>query len=221
MNKFSIITITKNNKIGFNKTKQSVESQTYSDFEWVVVDGDVEPDNGIYDAMNKGLNRVRGDYVIFMNAGDMFADKNTLLDISKYSADFIYGDAIERGFIKRAKHHSKIKSGMITHHQSMIYRRSIISDLGFDETYSLAADYKFTTHFIDLSHSILYLNRSLCAFEVGGVSQQNACASRQQEIAIRKELKISAPLTPYRQWVAQMIKKYMPWLYLKISMIAK
>lgn len=217
--RFSIITITKDNEIGFQKTKQSIESQSFLDFEWVVIDGDIEPDNGIYDAMNKGLNRAVGDHVIFMNAGDVFADENTLEYISKYDADFIYGDAIENDFIKRAKHVSKIKSGMITHHQSMIYKRDVIGDLRFDETYSYAADYKFTLEFLNLSNSIYYINHPLCVFEMGGVSQQNAKASRHQEIQIRKELNISAPLAPYRQWAAQMLKIYCPWVYLKLRMI--
>jgi len=201
MHHFSIITITKNNEIGFNKTKQSIESQSFYDFEWVVIDGDKEPDNGIYDAMNKGLDRVTGDYVIFMNAGDMFADENTLQIISKYNADFIHGDSVD----KKSKHVSKIKNGMITHHQSMIYKRDVIDDLRYDEHYSLAADYKFTLEFLGLSHSIQCINRPLCIFEMGGVSQQNVRASRHQEIAIRKELNISVPLTPYRQWAAQIV----------------
>ncbi len=221
MPRFSIVTITKDNPDGFNKTKQSIESQTYSDFEWIIIDGDVEPDNGIYDAMNKGLDRATGDYVIFMNAGDVFADDNTLLEISKYNADFIYGDAIEGDFIKKAKHHTKIKNGMITHHQAMIYKRDVIGDLRYDDVYSFAADYKFTIEFIKQSHSIQYIDKPLCIFEIGGVSQQNARASRHQEIAIRRELNISAPLTPYRQWAAQMIKKYMPLVYLKLRMITQ
>ena len=201
--RFSIVTITKNNPVGFQKTKQSVELQSFSDFEWVVVDGDVEPDNGIYDAMNKGLNRAVGEYVIFMNAGDIFADENTLKHISKYKANFIYGDSVD----KKSKHISKIKNGMITHHQSMVYKRDVIGDLRFDETYSLAADYKFTIEFLRLCSSFQYLNHPLCVFEMGGVSQQNARASRHQEIKIRQELKISAPLTPYRQWAAQIVMK--------------
>jgi len=210
---FSIVTITKNNPNGFNKTRQSVESQSFSDFEWVVVDGDIEPDNGIYDAMNKGVNRAKGDYIIFMNAGDIFADNNTLDAISKHNADFIYGDAIELNFVKRAKPISKIKGGMITHHQAMVYKRSIINTLRFDENYSLAADYKFTLEFIKLSHSIYYIKLPLCIFELGGISQNNAKQSRLQEIAIRQELKIFAPLASYRQWFAQIIKHYCPWVF--------
>lgn len=215
--RFSIITITKGNSDGFNKTKQSVESQKYSNFEWVLIDGDIEPDNGIYDAMNRGINRAKGDYLIFMNAGDIFANENILLDISQYHADFIYGDSFEGNRYKKSKHHSKIKNGMITHHQSMVYRRAVIADLRYDETYSLAADYKFTVEFLWRCHSFYYLNHPLCVFEMGGVSQQNARTSRHQEMAIRRSLKISAPLTPYRQWMAQILKP----IYLKIRMITQ
>lgn len=218
--RFSIITITKNNPNGFQKTKQSVESQTYSNFEWIVVDGEREPDNGIYDAMNKGVTRANGKYIIFMNAGDMFADKNTLCDVAKFEADFIYGDAIEGGFIKRAKPVSKINAGMITHHQAMIYKRDVIGDLQFDETYSLAADYKFTVEFLRLTNSIQYINQPLCIFEMGGMSQKNASESREQEIKIREELKIFSPFTPYRQSLAQVLKKYLPWVYSIIRTIA-
>ncbi len=211
--RFSIVTITKNNPTGFARTQKSVQSQSYSDFEWVVIDGDIEPDNGIYDAMNKGIARANGEYVIFMNAGDEFASPDVLECLSKIKADFIYSDAIEDGFVKRSKHVSRIKNGMITHHQAMVYRARILKNLRYDERYSLAADYKLTLEFIILSNCICYINLPLCIFEVGGLSQRNVKDSRYQEIAIRRELNISAPLTPYRQWMAQMVRKYCPWAY--------
>lgn len=212
--RFSIVTITKNNPLGFAKTKKSVYAQTFLNYEWIVIDGEVEPDNGIYDAMNKGIMRAKGDYVIFMNAGDMFADDQTLSRIVEHNADFIYGDAIEEGgFIKPAKHHSEIKYGMLTHHQSMVYKTEILKKLQYDERYSIAADYKLTLQFINLSHSIKYIKSPLCIFGNGGISQANTALARRQEIQIRKELGISAPLTPYRQWAAQMIKKYYPKLF--------
>ena len=215
---FSVITITKNNPHGFAKTKASVAAQNFKDFEWIVVDGDKEPDNGIYDAMNKRIGRAQGDYTIFMNAGDEFAGPDVLETLSKINADFIYGDAIEKGRIKKAKHISRLKYGMVTHHQAMVYRTEILKKLRYDEVYSLAADYKLTLEYIFLSHCIYYINKSICIFESGGVSQRYARESRLQEIAIRDALSIAAPLTPYRQWAAQMIKKYCPTLYRYINL---
>ncbi len=211
--KLSIITITKSNPHGFAKTKHSVDSQTYSDFEWVVIDGDIEPDNGIYDAMNKGINRANGDYLIFMNAGDEFADEDTLLSILKYQADFIYGDAIEENYLKKSKHHTQITKGMITHHQSMIYRRSVIGDLRYDEKYIIAADYKFTIEYLGRCRSFLKLDMPICIFETGGVSQQNAKQGRIEQVQIRDELGLPNAATPYRQWVGQVLKAICPKLY--------
>jgi putative colanic acid biosynthesis glycosyltransferase len=168
-----------------------------------VVDGDVEPDNGIYDAMNNGIARAMGEYIIFMNAGDMFGSAETLKHIAQYDADFIYGNDLS----KRTKHHSKINYGMITHHQAMIYRREIIGDLRYDETYHIAADYKFTLEFIRRCNSIYHIQKTICIFENGGISQQNAKQGRLEQIAIRRDLNISAPFTPCRQWVGQIVKR--------------
>ena len=215
--RFSVITITKNNPDGFQKTKQSIELQTYSDFEWIIIDGDKEPDNGIYHAMNKGIERARGEHTIFMNAGDEFASPDILRTLSFLHADFIYGDAIEGGFIKRARHVSQISHGMITHHQAMIYKTDLLKTLRFDESYSIAADYKLTFEFIKISNCIYYINLPLCIFETGGVSCLNAAVSRHQEVAIRAEMGISSPFTPYRQWAAHHIKTLCPSLYRRIK----
>lgn len=219
--RFSIITITKNNPIGFEKTRASLHCQTYDDYEWVVIDGDVEPDNGIYDAMNKGIDRANGDYLIFMNAGDQFANENVLAMLAQYDAGFIYGDAMEGGFVKRSKHHAQIGGGMITHHQSMIYRRSVVNDLRYDEQYPIAADYKFTIEYTARCKSFLKMDMAICDYEMGGVSQINAKQGRIEQIKIRRELGMKKPLTFYRQWLTQMIRHYCPNICLKIRMIAK
>lgn len=221
MSQFSIITITKNNSFGFQKTKQSIESQTFKNFEWVVIDGDVEPDNGIYDAMNKGIDRACGNYLIFMNAGDCFANEDTLSIIAEYCpADFIYGDALEEsGIIKRARHHSKMERGLITHHQAMVYKHDVIQNRRYDETYKIAADYKFTAHHIIASKTCTYIPQPLCIFADGGASKIHVKQGRKEQIAIRRELKISAPFTPLRQLAAQTIKNYAPQLYLKLRVI--
>lgn len=111
--KLSIITVNLNNKGGLQKTIDSIVSQTFKDFEWIVIDGGStdgskelierfsnhmsfgvsEPDKGIYNAMNKGIKVAKGEYVNFMNSGDCFAKDTVLEEIFKnpHSADVLYG----------------------------------------------------------------------------------------------------------------------------------
>jgi len=211
MPRFSIITITKNNPDGFAATRDSLKVQSFTDYEWIVIDGMIEADHGIYDAMNKGLDRANGQYVIFMNAGDMFATAHTLGRIAHENADFIYGDAAEDGHIKPARH--DIATGMITHHQAMVYRRAVIGDLRYDTTYHIAADYKFTAQFLMRAQSRAHINAPLCIFETGGLSQVKTALGRREQAIIRKELKIKAPGTLFMQAASQILKRLLPRLY--------
>jgi putative colanic acid biosynthesis glycosyltransferase len=207
---FSIITITKNNADGFAITRASVQAQTLLDYEWIVIDGDIEPDEGIYDAMNKGIQRACGGYLIFMNAGDVFADVHVLTRIAPLlnDADFAYGDALESGHYKPAHHN--IARGMVTHHQAMIFKRSARL---YDLNYTIAADYKYTAQAIREAKNIVYLPFAVCIFEVGGVSQRRTRLGRQEQNAIRHEMGIKAPFTGVVQALSQFLKNTAPRLY--------
>ncbi len=213
---FSIITVTKHNEAGFTRTRASVQAQDFTDFEWVVVDGAVEPDGGIYDAMNKGLARARGTYVIFMNAGDQFAHAHVLDHVAQFlraqaaGVDVLYGDAIEGGMLKPARHN--IRYGMITHHQAIFYRRT---RLKYDTQYPIAADYKFTAQAMAQGRA-RYMPQPVCIFEQGGISQRRAAQGRYEQALIRRELGMAAPGARVAQVLSLTLKRVAPGLYWRI-----
>lgn len=237
---FSIITVTRNNLKGLQATADSLRAQTHRDFEWIVIDGDSgdgtknylttlpaqtlsEPDRGIYDAMNKGIDRAGGDYLLFLNAGDTLTGPQTLAEIAGHAAgqDFIFADALENGAYKAARPYRKILSGMITHHQAMFYRRGAIGNLRYDTRYPIAADYKFTVLFTRNSKSALHCPFPACRFEPGGISQTNARQGRIEQFLIRKELKTCTPMKNSGIYMAQAavmgLRRRWPDLYWKIK----
>lgn len=152
--RISIITIVFNGKDEIEKTIQSVINQSFNDCEYIIIDGESsdgtldvikkhsskiskivsEKDNGIYDAMNKGISYANGEWLCFMNAGDTFADDFVLERIFNMQIDgdtkFIYSDFIlqktsgEECVIRTDKH-----KGLILH-QASIYRKSLHLSFG-------------------------------------------------------------------------------------------
>ncbi len=114
--KLSIITINLNNVLGFKKTVESILSQTFTEFELIVIDGGStrdniniikeysknikywisEPDNGIYHAMNKGIRQAMGDYCFFLNSGDYFVNGRVLEKVfaEGHNEDVIFGNIL-------------------------------------------------------------------------------------------------------------------------------
>ncbi len=239
----SVVTITYNNLLGLAKTHESVRAQTDTDFEWIVIDGGSadatadylqgtdalwisQPDKGIYDAMNKGLERAHGTYVIFMNAGDAFAAPSVIERLKQNAQesqpDFLYGDSYETvpeggEFYKKAKPHQALATGMITHHQAMLYCREKIKDLRYDTNYKIAGDYDFTARFLKDNARALYCPFPIALYESGGVSQMNAALGRREEFEIRQNVFGKKQGHPYivfiRQWLASSLRQASPALY--------
>ena len=241
----SIITVTKNNRDGLRKTAASIRDQEFTDFQWIIVDavsndgtGDdleeypatilCEPDEGLYDAMNKGLDLAIGDYVIFMNAGDCFAQTQTLkkiADAARSEPDFIYGDSWEtdgrRTSYKTAKSYHKASKGMFTHHQAMLYKRSEIRELRYDLSYKIASDYDFTLCFLNKVSTSLYLQIPICVFRSGGISQKQVRLGRNEQFLIRQRQKTSSlpvnALTYAMQTVSWGVRALAPGLYWRMK----
>lgn len=239
----SIITVTKNNLAGLKTTEQSLKIQTNKDYEWIIIDGNStdgtqeflattnaqwisQPDDGIYDAMNKGITRAQGDYVIFLNAGDALATQDTVEHILQtaleQNSDFLFGDSFERetsGALhkKPVKKFTNTPKFMFTHHQSMIYRRGIIEDLRYDTNYKIAADYKFTYEFLQRSKTAYYIPKPICIFESGGVSQTEATTGRQEQFKIREALNICTEgenkIIYAVQSLRWAVRRFVPFLY--------
>ena len=241
----SIITITKNNLIGLENTHQSIEIQTNKNYEWVVIDGAStdnsikfaqkhahitinEQDNGIYDAMNKGVRLANSMYTLFLNAGDQLSSPKTLETIKNTvksgtkNPDFIYGDALEahnnqKPHYKSAKPHKNLEKGMFTHHQSMIYNTEHLKNFQYNLSYKIAADYDLTCRFLQNTDDILYIPEPLCLFESGGISQIQTKQGRLEQFQIRRELNLCSPIKNRQIYTKQLfataLRKQSPKLY--------
>ncbi len=217
---FSIITICRNNLDELKATFESVQSQALHNFEWIVVDGDStdgtkdwlknnpyksnwvsEKDDGIFDAMNKGIALSKGKFLIFMNSGDMFSDSKVLYKIEnalkKFENDpiFIFGDSIdvnERGesFYRKAKSLHSIKYGMITQHQAMLFNKLKIPDLKFLPEYKLTADYAMVCDTIKKSNpaDIAQLDFAVCRFSMGGTNESSRFKALKEDFRIRRKI---------------------------------
>jgi putative colanic acid biosynthesis glycosyltransferase len=232
--KYSIITITLNNQAGLKVTAQSIKEQTFKDYEWIIIDGlstdgtqtDLEnydayvisePDNGIYDAMNKGLDVSKGEFIIFMNAGDSFAENSTLTDCLDYDCDLIYGDGYEGEAYRRARNIQYIDWSLNTFHQAYFYRRNVIAKLRYDLNYKIAADYKFTLQFLQKAKNVVYHAAPICRFVEGGISNIMPEQGRREVYDIRYELDTIPPITNeiyyYLQTAIWYLKKRYPKYY--------
>jgi putative colanic acid biosynthesis glycosyltransferase len=214
----SIITIVRNDSAGLSRTRASIAAQVgMSDFEWVVVDGAStdgtaqlalgldeayastvsEPDRGIFDAMNKGLERAAGTFVAFLNAGDSFANAGVLERVGKClssnSIDFLYGDSLEAFAGDRLSHkvaqgHRRLNYGMFACHQAMYYRRSLIGEQRYDPRFRISGDYCFTAEFLLKNPRILRLHEPLCVFDLTGASVVNKRRGRVENWAIQRDI---------------------------------
>lgn len=218
--KFSIITVTYNAEKVLEDTIQSVIFQTYRNVEYIIVDGASkdhtleivnkyhnrinkiisEPDKGLYDAMNKGIQLATGDYLCFLNAGDKFHDSETLQKIvhtlkGQELPDVIYGETAivdEKGHFLHMRRLStpahlnwkSFKQGMLVCHQAFFANRELAINHLYDLQYRFSADFDWCICIMKKAKCLHNTRLTLIDYLNEGMTTKNHKASLKERFCI-------------------------------------
>lgn len=218
----SIITVCFQSKDAVQATMDNVLLQTWRQFEYLVIDGGStdgttelleqastrfakeqipyhalsEPDQGIYDAMNKGARIAKGTWLLFLNAGDLLSDSQILEKIFQNPSDtqILYGDTlcIYQGNQKlyRALPLSYLTYEMAFCHQSAFIKRELLLQYPYDITYKVCADHHFFLSMYLKDKSFTYYPYPVSIYEISGYSDTHKLLSHKEKHRMQKELGI-------------------------------
>lgn len=237
--KLSIITINRNNAEGLRRTLESVAVQTYRDIEHIIIDGastdesvavikeyasfpvthhpspityiwTSEPDKGIYNAINKGIQKATGDYIQILNSGDVLAAADVterMMACAKESPAILYGNMIKKDF---ATGNVIAKSGeeafsLLTfyigtlNHDCCYIRRDLFARYGlYDESLRIVSDWKWFLQVIGLGTvKPVHVDIDVTIFDISGISETNLELRNQERRQVLEELLPPAILADY------------------------
>ena len=204
--KISIITISFNSGGSIQKTLDSVFNQSYNNIEHIIIDGGStdntlaicntfshisklisEPDNGVYDAFNKGLKLATGDIIGFLNADDVFFNNNSIQEIaeafSSNKTDIVYGNLdyvnqdgkIIRNWISKPYEKGLVKKAWMPAHPTFYCKKKVYDQLGgYNDSFKIGGDFELCLRFLEVNQvPSFYLNKKLVKMLVGGISNSN------------------------------------------------
>ena len=235
MIKFTVVTCTYNAETVLQRTLDSVNKQTYCNIEHLIIDGVSkdktlamvrayqnrakagenaheivvysEPDKGLYDAMNKGIDRATGDYLVFLNAGDVFPSDDTLEYVEGCVGEgenlpgVLYGDTDivndEGRFLRHRRLSSpkklnwrSFKWGMLVCHQSFYARTDIARQIHYNLHYRLSADVDWCIRIMKEAQQrhlpLRNVNAVITNYLDGGMSVQNHKASLKERFEVMR-----------------------------------
>ena len=221
--KLSIITVNFNDAIGLERTIKSIISQTFNDFEFIIIDGgstdgsvDVirkyedhinywvsEHDGGIYYGMNKGLRQAKGEYINFMNGGDSFHSPDVLEQIFSLGVD----TDIITGTHVGSPHPNIGKNGITMYnlctgaidHQASFIKRELALRYPYDEKYKIVSDWKFFIQALILDNcSFFYTDIIVVDVDMTGISNSNIKLNNLEREAVLNEILPERILTDYK-----------------------
>ncbi len=231
--KITVATVTYNAEALIARTIKSVEQQTYAHIEHVIVDGNSqdetlqhvhhyqernsvaaihdeivcisEPDEGLYDAMNKAIDLATGDYIVFLNAGDCFHSPDTLAKVAQAAQEaaslpaVIYGDTNlvdrEGNFLRGRRltpperlNWRSFKHGMLVCHQAFFARTDLARQFHYDRQYRFSADFDWCIRIMHeaarLKQPLVNLHSIVADYLSEGLTTQNHKASLRERFVI-------------------------------------
>jgi len=229
--KISIITITYNSAQTLRRALESVQKQTYSDIEHVLVDGAStdgtramieayaashtnvrwvsEKDDGIYNAINKGVKMATGDVIGFLHSDDVLYNAETIAHIAEAfetaKADVVYGDLqyckgdkVVRRWKSNEFNPRALKYGWMPPHPTMYVRREVYEQVGeYDEWFRISADYDMILRIFTAGYKTRYVPEVLVCMETGGASNRDTKArlsKTQEDYFVLKKNNVGAGL---------------------------
>lgn len=202
----TVVTICLNAEECIAKTIESVLSQKNESFEYVIWDGrstdrtlDIvnqyrimaesnsvkiqvhsENDNGIYDAMNKAVDMAKGNWILFLNAGDYFYTSDSLNQLSNHISNdlsVIYGDVLYTYYNRYKPFYSKSPDKIVTDyifcHQSVLTRKELLQRIRFNTDYTICADYDLYLNAYLNGYKFQHISHPICIYDNNGFSSRN------------------------------------------------
>lgn len=214
--KLSIITVNLNNIEGLQRTINSVITQSFKEYEWIIIDGGStdgsrelieqyadcfaywvsEPDKGIYNAMNKGVRMAKGEYIQFLNSGDWYWNDTVLEKAFSFhpTSEIAYADFnfVEDNIVKKTRRYPDILSlkEYLEHgicHNSSFFKKQILIDNPYNEDFFIASDIEIYIKAILENRSILHLPVVLIGYDITGISS-NYLLGQKESRKIRESL---------------------------------
>ncbi|HRI20775.1 MAG TPA: glycosyltransferase family 2 protein [Panacibacter sp.] len=247
--KVSIITVVYNNEQFIADAIESVLSQSYADIEYIIIDGASgdntlkiiegykdhvakvvsEKDNGLYDAMNKGIKLATGDVIGILNSDDIYYSNKVIEEVAGIfrdhaNADAVYGNLVycEQANIKKVvrrwitKPHYKtfFEDGEIPPHPGLFVKKKVYDEVGgYNLAFKIAADYEFILRaFRSNRFKIIFINSFLVRMRLGGTSNKNIRNIIQGNREVRRAWKINGLRFPAKLMIVRPFKKIAQYL---------
>jgi glycosyltransferase involved in cell wall biosynthesis len=242
--RISIITVVYNNERTIKDAMNSVLSQSYSNLEYVIIDGGSsdntasiikdyegklgcfisEKDEGIYDAMNKGVLAATGDVIGILNSDDLYQDETVIESVMNQfnqnpTLDIIYGDLVYvksdnvekvvRNWKSIPYQNNYFDKGNVPPHPSLFIKKRIYEEAGlFNIDFKLAADYEFMLRiFKKYNYNSKYINKVIVKMRLGGATNQSFSNIKKQNLEILKAWKHNQLKAPFLLMPLRIIKR--------------